>query len=234
VLLRGELCGGFITITGSRCFLPPRSCGARTYGRVRRAPGAISAWSSDTSGAAIEGGRSADHVDTRTEALVRKVVHQCAGRKPDGHTAAAAGIIRWWSNKIGFRRAKSVKLMEVHSSPTGLPRHDFLERPGSVTKGRPISPQGTSVETTMPHRSIHRHRNRPQLSARHPELSATIDPLDRRPKSDPDASPARELEALVKRSARKITNNFLIEGESVPPDVSTVLKLPIFLFPIQT
>ena len=122
-------------------FLAGLLAGVRTYGQGG-ATGAISGVVIDTSGAAVDGAE-VQIIDTRTEALARRVATNADGAftitllPPSTYSVVV--------NKSGFAEAKS-EAIEVHVTETV--RVTITLKPGGVTEKVEISAQVASVETT--------------------------------------------------------------------------------------
>jgi hypothetical protein len=115
--------------------------GTRAYGQGG-ATGAISGAVADTSGGSVAGA-DVQIIDTRTEALARKLTTSA-----DGSFVAALlppGTYYVVVNKTGFSEAKALGI-EVHITETT--RITIALKPGTVTEKVEISAQITSVETT--------------------------------------------------------------------------------------
>ena len=190
-------------------FLATALCGARTYGQGG-ATGAISGVVIDTSGAAIEGAE-VQIIDTRTEALARKVATNVDGAFTV--TLLPPGDYSVVVNKSGFAEAKS-EAIEVHVTETV--RVTISLKPGSVTEKVEISAQVTSVETTnaTTGQSIGTEtvRELPLATQNYQQLLT----LSTGAQSDLNAAAqlGRGSVKLFVNGQREDNNNFLIEGIS--------------------
>ena len=190
-------------------FLAIALSGARTYGQGG-ATGAISGVVVDTSGAAIESAE-VQIIDTRTEALARKVATNVDGTFTV--TLLPPGDYSVVVNKSGFAEAKS-EAIEVHVTETV--RVTISLKPGSVTEKVEISAQVTSVETTnaTTGQSIGTEtvRELPLATQNYQQLLT----LSTGAQSDLNAAAqlGRGSVKLFVNGQREDNNNFLIEGIS--------------------
>jgi hypothetical protein len=190
-------------------FLAGLLAGGRTYGQGG-ATGAISGLVIDTSGAAVDGAE-VQIIDTRTEALARRVATNADGAftitllPPSTYSVVV--------NKSGFSEAKSAAI-EVHVTETV--RVTITLKPGGVTEKVEISAQVTSVETTnaTTGQSIGTEtvRELPLASQNYQQLLT----LSTGAQSDLNAAAqiGRGAVKLFVNGQREDNNNYLIEGIS--------------------
>ena len=190
-------------------FLIGLLAGVRTYGQGG-ATGAISGLVLDTSGGAIDGAE-VQIIDTRTDALARKVSTNAEGAftvtllPPSTYSVVV--------NKSGFSEAKSEPI-EVHVTETV--RVTIPLKPGSVSEKVEISAQVTSVETTnaTTGQSIGTDtvRELPLATQNYQQLLT----LSTGAQSDLNAAAqlGRGSVKLFVNGQREDNNNFLIEGIS--------------------
>jgi hypothetical protein len=190
-------------------FLAGLLAGVRTYGQGG-ATGAISGLVVDTSGAAVDGA-DVQIIDTRTEALARKVATNADGAFTT--TLLPPSTYSVVVNKAGFSEAKS-EAIEVHVTETV--RVTIALKPGSVTEKVEISAQVASVETTnaTTGQSIGTEtvRELPLASQNYQQLLT----LSTGAQSDLNAAAqlGRGAVKLFVNGQREDNNNYLIEGIS--------------------
>jgi Carboxypeptidase regulatory-like domain len=200
---------GIHTLLLAAVFLVGALAGFRTYGQGG-ATGAISGLVLDTTGSAVDGAE-VQIIDTRTEALARKVTTNADGAftatlLPPGNYAVVV-------NKSGFAEAKSEGI-EVHVTETV--RVTISLKPGSVTERVEISAQVTSVETSnaTTGQSIGTEtvRELPLATQNYQQLLT----LSTGAQSDLNAAAqlGRGAVKLFVNGQREDNNNFLIEGIS--------------------
>src|ERR1700736_5888288 len=207
----------------SAVFLVGALAGARTYGQGG-ATGAISGLVLDTSGGAIDGAE-VQIIDTRTEALARKV-----STNPDGAFTVPLlppGTYSVVVNKSGFAEAKS-EAIEVHVTETT--RLTISLKPGGVTEKVEISAQVTSVETSSATtgQSIGTEtvRELPLATQNYQQLLT----LSTGAQSDLNAAAqlGRGSVKLFVNGQREDNNNYLIEGiSSTDYNVSQSTNVPL-------
>ncbi len=137
----GGIMRGISRLLLAAVFLVATLAGVRTYGQGG-ATGAIDGLVLDSSGGAVDGAE-VQIIDTRTEALARKVTTNADGAFIV--TLLPPGTYSVVVNKSGFAEAKSAQI-EVHVTETV--RVSIPMKPGSVSEKIEISAQVTSVETS--------------------------------------------------------------------------------------
>jgi hypothetical protein len=190
-------------------FLLGALAGRPAYGQGG-ATGAIDGLVVDTSGAAVDGAE-VQVIDTRTEALARKVPTNADGAFIA--TLLPPGSYSVVVNKSGFGESKNVGV-EVHVTETV--RLSITLKPGAVSERVEISAQVTSVETTnaTTGQSIGTEtvRELPLATQNYQQLLT----LSTGAQSDLNAAAqlGRGSVKLFVNGQREDNNNFLIEGIS--------------------
>src|SRR6202167_5265763 len=193
-------------------FLAGLLAGGRTYGQggATARIAAISGVVIDTSGAAVDGAE-VQIIDTRTEALARRVASNADGALT--LTPLPPSTYSVVVNKSGFAEAKC-EAIEVHVTETV--RVTITLKPGGVTEKVEISAQVTSVETTnaTTGQSIGTEtvRELPLASQNYQQLLT----LSTGAQSDLNAAAqiGRGAVKLFVNGQREDNNNYLIEGIS--------------------